>query len=367
MTNDEAIWIGRNGQKYGPYTEANIQQWLREGQVTLDTLAWRSGMKNWVPLSSFPFGDPATNGGSAQTPPPPPLQSEGAPYGASSSREERASLPRPPSMHWFLVVLLSCLTFGIFTWIWMFVQSSWVKKIDRTSSARELFVAAVVLVIVGAFVGGPTIKAPMIGGVLTIAACVLIVVGCFSVARSLREEGARRGLPVEIGGITLFFFQSFYLQGQLTWLAHWKDTGQTLPRAPKAVFWLLMIFPAILAILAAIAIPAYNSYLTRSQVAEGIVLADGAKAAVAEYYTQHSQMPVNNAAAGLALPDDIHGKYTASVTVDNGTIVVIFGDASNRNIRNNALRLSPSVSGSQIKWRCGSDQIQAQYLPVACR
>jgi len=365
MTNSDAIWIGRNGQKYGPYTEANIHQWLREGQVTPDTLAWRSGMKSWLPLSAFRFGDPVM-GDVSSPPPPPPFQSAGAPYDASAPQGDRASFPRPPSMHWFFVVLLSAITVGVFTWVWMFVQASWVKKIDRSSSARELFIAGVVLAIVGAFVG-PAFKAPMLGGLLTIAACVVVIVGCFSVARSLREEGARRGLPVEIGGITLFFFQSFYLQGQFTWLAHWKDTGQTVPRAPKGVFWLLMIFPGVLAVLAAIAIPAYNSYLTRVQVSEGVVLADGAKRAVADFYTSHGQMPVNNVAAGLALPDDIHGKFTASVTVDNGMIVVIYGNEANRNIRNDSLKLSPWVSGSQINWRCGSDEIQKQYLPPSCR
>jgi len=368
MTNDGAIWIGRNGQKYGPYTEANIQQWLREGQVTPQTLAWRSGMKAWVPLSAFRFGDPVVEGVSASSPPPPPpFQSAGAPRETPNQQNGRETFPRPPSMHWLLVFLFGLFTFGIFIWVWMFVQSSWVKKIDRSSSARELFIAAVVLVVVGAIVGGPGIKAPGLGGLLTIAACVVVIVGSFSMARSLREESARRGLSLEIGGITLFFFQAFYLQGLLTWLAHWKDTGQTVPKPPKAVFWLLMIFPFMLAILAAIAIPAYNNYLTRAQVSEGVVLADGAKTAVAEFYTRHGQMPVNNAAAGLSLPEDIHGKYTSSVTVDNGAIVVIFGNDANRNLHNQSLRLSPSMSGSQINWRCGSDDIQKQFLPVACR
>jgi Tfp pilus assembly major pilin PilA len=319
-----------------------------------------------VPLSAFRFGDTVVDGASAPTPAPPPFQSAGAPYGASAPQGDRASFPRPPSMHWFLVFLLGLMTIGIFTWVWMFVQSSWVKKIDRSSSARELFVAGVVLTIVGAF-AGPAFKAPMLGGLLTIAACIVVIVGCFSVARSLREEGARRGLPVEISGITLFFFQVFYLQGQFTWLARWKDTGQTVPKAPTGVFWLLMIFPFVLGILAAIAIPAYNSYLTRVQVSEGVVLADRAKTAVAEFYTSHGQMPVNNMAAGLALPDDIHGKYTASVTVDNGTIVVIYANDANRNIHNDSLRLTPWVSGSQVNWRCGSDDIQKQYLPASCR
>ena len=365
-TNDDGIWIGRDGQKYGPYTEANIRQWLREGQLTPDTLAWRIGITAWMPLSTFGLADQVAEG-VLQSPPPPPLQPRRAAYGAAmSDEEERESFPRPPSMHWALVLLLAIVTFGLFNWVWLFVQSSWVKKIDRSSSARGLFAAGFLLAFVGGFANG-AFNLPALGVLGALAGSIVVIVGCFSMARSLREEAARLALPLEIGGITLFVFQVLYIQGQLTWLARWKDTGQTSPPAPKAGFWLLMIFPGLIGVLAAIAIPQYQNYVVRTQVSEGTNLARGARTAVVDYYNSHGKMPVDNAAAGLAGAESIQGKYVSSVAVLNGNVVVTYGDGANRVIRNGTLVSSPQVSGGQVTWQCGSENIRAQYLPEACR
>ncbi len=71
----------------------------------------------------------------------------------------------------------------------------------------------------------------------------------------------------------------------------------------------LMIVVAIIAILAAIAIPAYQDYLVRTQVSEGAVLTDGAKTAISEFYSNTGNFPKTNKSAGLALPASISGKY----------------------------------------------------------
>jgi len=81
----------------------------------------------------------------------------------------------------------------------------------------------------------------------------------------------------------------------------------------------LMIVVAIIAILAAIAIPAYQDYLIRTQVSEGAVLADGAKTAVAEFYSNRGSLTnANNASIGLAGPASIGGNYVGSVTANAG-------------------------------------------------
>ena len=78
----------------------------------------------------------------------------------------------------------------------------------------------------------------------------------------------------------------------------------------------LMIVVAIIAILAAIAIPAYQNYLIRSQVSEGVTLADGAETAIAEFYSNHGVFPGSNLSAGLpATPGSISGKYVSTSTV----------------------------------------------------
>ncbi|EPI8069595.1 pilin, partial [Neisseria gonorrhoeae] len=82
----------------------------------------------------------------------------------------------------------------------------------------------------------------------------------------------------------------------------------------------LMIVIAIVGILAAVALPAYQDYTARAQVSEAILLAEGQKSAVTEYYLNNGEWPENNTSAGVANPTEIKGKYVKSVTVTNGVV-----------------------------------------------
>ncbi|ENV6334214.1 pilin, partial [Neisseria gonorrhoeae] len=82
----------------------------------------------------------------------------------------------------------------------------------------------------------------------------------------------------------------------------------------------LMIVIAIVGILAAVALPAYQDYTARAQVSEAILLAEGQKSAVTEYYLNHGEWPEDNTSAGVASASDIKGKYVESVTVEKGVV-----------------------------------------------
>jgi type IV pilus assembly protein PilA len=137
----------------------------------------------------------------------------------------------------------------------------------------------------------------------------------------------------------------------------------------------LMIVVAIIAILAAIAIPAYQDYTIRSQVSEGMSLADGSKTAVAEFYSNAGHLPTSNGSAGLASPSSIGGSYVGSVTVAAGLVTVkygpdsnaAFGTKANDKIKGSTLLLSPSPSVGSIAWVCKSSTLNAKYLPSSCR
>jgi type IV pilus assembly protein PilA len=118
----------------------------------------------------------------------------------------------------------------------------------------------------------------------------------------------------------------------------------------------LMIVVAIIGILAAIAIPAYQDYTVRSQVSEGLTLAAQAKTAVAESFSQTGSAPVNRLAAGMTpTAGDTSGNYVTAVEVTNGTILITYGNRANSAITNDILKLIPYVSAdNSVIWKCSS-------------
>jgi type IV pilus assembly protein PilA len=133
----------------------------------------------------------------------------------------------------------------------------------------------------------------------------------------------------------------------------------------------LMIVVAIIAILAAIAIPAYQDYLIRSQVSEGAVLSDGAKTAMAEFYSNKGHFPLNNQSAGLATNASISGKYVSQVDVAPvvGQIQAKYGNQSNTKISNKFLVFSAIANAGSIAWSCNNagTTVDQKYLPTSCR
>ncbi|EPT3725956.1 pilin, partial [Neisseria gonorrhoeae] len=102
----------------------------------------------------------------------------------------------------------------------------------------------------------------------------------------------------------------------------------------------LMIVIAIVGILAAVALPAYQDYTARAQVSEAILLAEGQKSAVAGYYLNNGKWPANNGAAGVASASDIKGKYVESVTVAKGVVTAEMKPSGvNNEIKNKKLSL----------------------------
>jgi type IV pilus assembly protein PilA len=131
----------------------------------------------------------------------------------------------------------------------------------------------------------------------------------------------------------------------------------------------LMIVVAIIAILAAIALPAYQDYVVRSQVSEGSVLADGAKTAVAEYYSNKGTLPTDNASAGLAKAGSISGNYVTSLAAAAGVITATYGNKANTLITGSALAFSASTRAGSTAWHCkvAATTVPPKYLPTICR
>ena len=144
----------------------------------------------------------------------------------------------------------------------------------------------------------------------------------------------------------------------------------------------LMIVVAIIGILAAIAIPAYQNYTIRAQVTEGLNLADGWKTAIAEYYANAGSWPAST--SSLTGTSASTGKYVSTIAINTGTIVITYGLQANAKIIGSTLAIQPYTSANNdIIWVCGTaavpagasntpasgtstTNVSAQYLPVAC-
>ncbi|MBH5481453.1 pilin, partial [Neisseria meningitidis] len=150
----------------------------------------------------------------------------------------------------------------------------------------------------------------------------------------------------------------------------------------------LMIVIAIVGILAAVALPAYQDYTARAQVSEAILLAEGQKSAVTEYYLNHGEWPSNNTSAGVATSTDIKGKYVKEVKVEKGVITAtMLSSGVNNEIKGKKLSLWAKRQAGSVKWFCGqpvtrnannaddvaaatangNGKIDTKHLPSTCR
>ncbi|HEZ5412793.1 TPA: pilin [Neisseria meningitidis] len=151
----------------------------------------------------------------------------------------------------------------------------------------------------------------------------------------------------------------------------------------------LMIVIAIVGILAAVALPAYQDYTARAQVSEAILLAEGQKSAVTEYYLNHGKWPDGNSNAGVASSSTIKGKYVQSVEVKNGVVTAEMKSSGvNKEIQGKKLSLWAKRQDGSVKWFCGQpvqradakakagtdevtadsgNKIDTKHLPSTCR
>jgi type IV pilus assembly protein PilA len=152
----------------------------------------------------------------------------------------------------------------------------------------------------------------------------------------------------------------------------------------------LMIVIAIIGILAAIAVSAYQTYTVRAQVAEALNMAAGAKTPVVDAFNMTGRPPADRPTAGMSVaPTDTQGKYVGSVDIDDGRVDITFGNDAHQDIHGGVVSFTPYMAPSgSIVWRCAAagippgtvaltgggvtsvhvaPTIQSRYLPSSCR
>lgn len=261
-------YIQRQLSEYGPYTLADLQRYVAQGNIQLTDLARSEGITEWIPVSqvlgnipipvppptgqpSAPTGygvTPAASGGTVYGGPGAAYGSPGGTvyggagtfYGGAAPTPAMNSGPIPTDFHWALVFLISCFC-GVFQLVWLFIEAGFVKQIDRESKAIALLAGAIasqVVAFVAFFVGigqsgteepGPAAIVPLI--LFGLTGVVLNLMGIFQMRSSLEKYyNTVEPIHLRLSGVMTFFFNVYYFQYHLSRIAAWKKTGYIQPQ-----------------------------------------------------------------------------------------------------------------------------------------
>jgi hypothetical protein len=269
--------IQRAGREYGPYSIEEIRRYVDEGSIVTTDLARGEASDSWIPVSGvLTVARPRPDG----TPQPLAaardayyISRDGKQFGPYSMEElrlyavqgsvqrndpvrrgdqqgwttfERLITP-PPSLHWGIVFVLSGITYGIFSAVWLFLQAAWAKRIDPQSTATRYFTIAMVLAfitVIGFFMYMSTVSGPVdstegsaganAGSTMWLLLFTLTSAGAggvmFAGILNIRKSMVTYYNTVEpiglgMSGAMTFFFHVLYLQYHMTRIARWKKTG----------------------------------------------------------------------------------------------------------------------------------------------
>lgn len=196
--------IARSGQTFGPYTDVEIRQYIASGNIGLSDLVMAEGSGEWVPvLSLFPL---------ATMPPAPPV---------ATIPTARVLYPDPPDFPWWGALLLFFVTGGIFLVVWDIVEASWMKRIEKNSTAFLMYIGVAMLYLFRLpgmwstmnynMFGGPNMHTH--GGSLGSLGIILAIIARFVFRRELQDHfNQREGIPLQLSWFWTLILGGVYFQ-----------------------------------------------------------------------------------------------------------------------------------------------------------
>jgi hypothetical protein len=233
-------YIKRDLNEYGPYTLADLQRYVAQGNIAMTDLTRSEGMTDWVPVSQVIGNIPVP-----VTAPAPAAYAGATVYGgptvysgqsAYGTTPGVATSPVPPDFHWALVLLLGVVTCGLFLWAWIIVEAAFIRKIKPQSKGLLFLLlgfgchiaAAVVNIAVAATTRGS--QNPL-GGLFSLAGLVLQIIAYFTMRSDLEDYyNSTENIGLSLSGVMTFFFAVFYFQHHFSRIAKWKKTGVLEPQ-----------------------------------------------------------------------------------------------------------------------------------------
>ena len=232
-------FIKRGANEYGPYSLADLQRYVAQGNIVLADLTRSEGMTDWVPLSQVigdipvPVTTPAVPTAGAT------VYGGASPYGVATAPSMMAG-PVPPDFHWALVLLIAILTCSLFGWAWLIVEAAWIRRIKPESKGLLFAVLGVSCYLVAAVTNiswslayhhrSPVAVLFMFGYI------TLVIVSGFAMRGDLEEYyTTTENINLQLDGVgsTLLtlFFPILYLQWHFSRIARWKKTGVLTPQS----------------------------------------------------------------------------------------------------------------------------------------
>jgi len=212
-------FVKRGEEKFGPYSLADIQQYVQSGHISFGDLAQSEGMSEWVPVSQVIGNIPI------------PVTSYGA--AAAPALEPALDLvPLPPNLHWAVLLLLEIVTRQLFNLVWALVQANWARKLIKNNKPLVLvamypagMIAGIAATVIG--LGQNSDAVAVAAGLCIFGGLIAYLIGIFSIRSAMEEYyNSTENIGLTLSGIMTFFFSAVYLQYHINRIARWKKTGE---------------------------------------------------------------------------------------------------------------------------------------------
>lgn len=212
-------FVKRGEETFGPYSLADIQQYVQSGNISSGDLAQSEGMNDWVPVSQVIGNIPI------------PVTTHGA--AAAPAMEPAPDLvPLPPNLHWGVLLALEIVTRQLFNLIWVLVQANWARKLINNNKPLVLVAMYPAGIIAG--IAAEVVAGDSNSGALSVAAILCIfggliayIIGIFSIRSAMEEYyNSTENIGLSLSGVMTFFFSVVYLQYHINRIARWKKTGE---------------------------------------------------------------------------------------------------------------------------------------------